>query len=151
VVTTNPVDLFFCSFQITIKKAPATSWGSTFVEQDGAFRFIGFGGWPFWAWQDHTEGGAVVASHFLIPFVLKSRVDPIYPLEAKANRIQGTVVLRIRVDKEGRVEKAEVMTGDPLLSQAALDAVRQWRYKPAMHSGVPVDLDGTAHVVFQLN
>jgi TonB family protein len=151
VVTTQPVDLFFCMFQITIKKAPVTGWGSTFVQQDGAFRFAGFGGWPFWVWQDHTEGWAPPDGYFLIPFVLKYRVDPIYPREAKANRIQGTVVLHIRVDKEGRVEKAEVLSGDPLLSQAALDAVRQWRYKPAVRSGVAVAHDGTAHVVFQLN
>ena len=151
VVTTNPAGLFFCMFHVTIKKAPTTSWGSTFIQEDGAFRFVGFGGWPFWVWQDRTEGGAPKDGYFFIPFVLKYRVDPIYPREARASRIQGTVVLHIRVDKEGRVEKAEVLSGDPLLSQAALDAVRQWRYKPAVRSGVAVAHDGTAHVVFQLN
>ena len=151
VVTVNPVNLFFCIFQITIKKTPTTSWGSTFVQQDGAFRFIGNGGWPFWVWQDHTEGGEPKDGFFIIPAELKYRVDPVYPPEAKANKIQGTVLLHVRIDKEGRVEKAEVVNGHPLLSQAALDAVRQWRYKPAMRRGAAIDKDETVHVVFQLN
>jgi TonB family protein len=151
VVTINPVDLFFCMFQITVKKAPNVSWGSTFVQQDGVFRFIGFGGWPFWVWQDHTEGGAVKASHFGTPPILISKADPVYPLQARATKIQGTVVLRVRIDKEGRVNKVEVISGDPKLTQAAVDAVRQWRYKPATLGGAVIVMEETTNVVFQLH
>jgi TonB family protein len=150
VVTTNPVELFFCMFQITVKKTRNVGWGSTFVQQNGAFRFVGNGGWPFWVWQDHTEGGGGKASHFGTPPVLISRVEPIYPVQARAEKIQGTVVLRILINKEGRVEKAEVISGDPSLTQAAVDAVRQWRYKPATIGGAVAAIDGTANVVFRL-
>ena len=151
IVSTKPVSLFFCLFQITIKKTPATSWGETYVHQDGAFRFLGFGGWPFWVWQNGTEGGASKAGHFGTPPILISRIDPVYPTAAKAKKIEGVVVLRTRIDKDGRVKKAEVLSGDPLLTQAALDAVRQWRYKPSTLNGVNVEVDGTANVNFSLH
>jgi len=152
VVSTKPVSLFFCQFQITIKKTPGTSWGETYIHQDGAFRFLGFGGWPFWVWQNGTEGGASKAGHFGTTPILISRVDPVYPLEARAKKIEGVVVLRIRIDKDGRVKKAEVVSGDPLLSQAALDAVRQWRYKPGTLGGVTLnEVEGTANVNFSLH
>jgi TonB family protein len=152
IVSTNPVSLFFCRFQITINKTPATSWGETYVHQDGAFRFLGFGGWPFWVWQNGTEGAAPKVGHFGTPPILVSRVDPVYPLEARAKKIEGVVVLRIHIDKDGRVKKAEVVSGDPLLSQAALEAVRQWRYKPGTLGGVTLnEIEGTAHVDFVLH
>ena len=150
IVSTKPLSLFFCQFQTTIKKTPATSWGETHLHQDGAFRFLGFGGWPFWVWQDGNDGGASKAGHFGTSPILISRVDPIYPPAARANKIEGVVVLRIRIDKDGRVKKAEVLNGDPLLTQAAIDAVRQWRYKPGMINGTNVEVDGTANVNFLL-
>ena len=151
VVSTKVVSLFFCTFQISIKKSPGVSWGETYVHQDGAFRFLGFGGWPFWVWQNGTERSVRSTSHFGTPAVLISRVDPDYPLQAKVNRIEGVIVVRIRIDKDGRVEKAEVISGDPQLCQAALDAVRHWRYKPATIAGTAVGIDGTANVVFSLH
>lgn len=150
-MSTKPVSLFFCQFQITIKKTPATSWGDTYVHQDGLFRFLGFGGWPFWVWQNGTEGVAPKAGHFGTPPILISRVDPVYPPAARAKKIEGVVVLHTRIDKDGRVKKAEVLSGDPLLTQAALDAVRQWRYKPGTLNGVNVEVDGTANLNFSLH
>jgi TonB family protein len=150
VMTTNPVELFFCMFQITVKKTPNVSWGSTFVEQDGAFRYMGNGGWPFWVWQDHPDGGLAKTSHFGTPPTLISRVEPVYPVQARAEKIQGTVVLHILISKEGRVEKAEAVSGDPKLIPAAVDAVRQWRYKPATIGGTVIAIDGNASVVFAL-
>ena len=150
VVSTKAASLFFCTFQITIKKSPATSWGETYVRQDGAFRFLGSGGWPFWVWQNETERRA--SSHFATPPVLISRVDPDYPLQAKADKVEGVVIVRIRIDKDGRVEKAEVISGDPRLSQAALDAVRQWRYKPATIAGAPLsNFEATVNINFSLH
>jgi TonB family protein len=151
VVSTKAVSLLFCGFEITIKKKPAGSWGDTCVHQDGAFRFLGFGGWPFWVWQSGTEGRRPSASYFGTPAILISRVGPDYPLQAKALKIEGVVVVHIYIDKDGRVEKAEVLSGDPQLSQAALDAVRHWRYKPATIGGTAVGIDGTADVVFTLH
>ena len=55
VVSTKPADLFYCSFEIKLKKELNSAWGQTFTREDGAFRFLGFGGWPFWVWQGGTE------------------------------------------------------------------------------------------------
>jgi protein TonB len=112
---------------------------------------LGFGGWPFWVWQNGTEGVVSNSGHFGTPAVPISRVDPDYPMQAKANKIEGIVIVRIRIDKDGRVEKAEVISGDPQLSQAAVDAVRQWRYKPATIAGTAVGVDGKAEVIFSLH
>jgi len=60
-VSTKPVSLLFGQFKITVKSKSntfATGWGYTYVHQDGAFRFLGFGGWLFWVWQSGTEGAA---------------------------------------------------------------------------------------------
>jgi TonB family protein len=152
IVSTRPVSFLFAQFKITINRKPATSWGDTYVHQDGAFRFLGFGGWPFWVWQNGTEGTAPKGGHFGTPPSLISRVDPVYPLVARAKKIEGVVVLRIRIDKDGRVKKAEVVSGDPLLTQAALDAVRQWRYKTATISGVTLnESEATASINFFLH
>jgi TonB family protein len=151
VVSTKPVDLFFCLFEITLKKQLNSGWGQTFTREDGSFRFLGFGGWPFWVWQRGTEAGPPKYGYFIPPTVLVSQVEPIYPPQAKADKVQGIVLVRAHVDTEGRVVKAEVLSGDPLLAQAALDAVQQWRYKPVVRGGVPVEIDRTAKVVFVLH
>jgi len=151
IVSSKPVSLFYGIFKITVERRNGTSWADTFVHQDGAFRFLGFGGWPFWVWQNGTEGSAPREGRFATPPILISQVDPIYPPGARANKVGGVVVVRVRVDKNGLVEKAEVLSGDPLLAQAALDAVRQWRYKPATLGGALVECDATANVNFFLH
>jgi TonB family protein len=61
---------------------------------------------------------------------LVTKVDPSYPPEAERQHVDGTVVLRINIDKNGNVSKLEPVTGHPLLIPAAIDAVKQWKYKP---------------------
>jgi TonB family protein len=150
VVSTKPADLFYCSFEIKLKKELNSAWGQTFTREDGAFRFLGFGGWPFWVWQGGTELGPPKYGYFIEPAVLVSQVDPVYPQVARVERIQGVVLVHVLVDAEGKVEKAEVVSGHPLLMQAALDAVQQWRYKPVIHGGVAVEVERRAKVVFAL-
>lgn len=58
------------------------------------------------------------------------RVEPEYPEQARARQLQGKVVLRVRVRPDGRVEDIQLVSGEPLLTQAAVDAVMQWRFKP---------------------
>jgi TonB family protein len=142
---------FYCHFQITVKKKSSVSWADTFAHEDGAFRFVGFGAWPFWAWEDAAEGGAPKGGSFGLPATLITQVPPLYPLSAKARGIEGVVVVRLLIDKEGRVRKAEVVNGDPLLTQAALDAVRQWRYKPGTLGGAPAEAEQTVSVYFKLH
>src|SRR5579859_3284514 len=66
--------------------------------------------------------------------------DPVYPLEARRSGIAGTVELSAVVDKEGRIKKLKVVSGDPILSNAAVNAVRTWRYKPYMLKGAPIEV-----------
>jgi protein TonB len=61
------------------------------------------------------------------------------------------VRLHAIIGKDGSVQQLEVLTGHPLLVQAALDAVRQWRYRPTLLNGEPVEVDTTIDVIFSLN
>jgi len=90
-------------------------------------------------------GGNVIAAKIV------NRVQPIYPPLARQTRISGTVRLHAIIGKDGTIQSLEVMNGHPLLQQAALDAVRQWRYQPTLLNGEPVDVDTTIDVIFSLN
>ena len=82
---------------------------------------------------------------------LVNRITPIYPPLARQTRISGTVRLHAIISKDGTIQQLEVMSGHPLLQQAALDAVRQWRYQPTLLNGEPVEVDTTIDVIFSLN
>ena len=76
-------------------------------------------------------------------------VEPIYPALARAARKQGAVVVRVRIEEDGRVGDATVVGSVPLLDQAALNAVQQWEYAPTIIGGraVPVVADVTVNFV----
>jgi protein TonB len=78
------------------------------------------------------------------------KTQPQYPAIAKAARIQGTVVLQATISKTGTIEGLTVVSGPPMLQQAALDAVRSWRYKPYLLNGEPVEVGTQINVVFSL-
>jgi periplasmic protein TonB len=78
-------------------------------------------------------------------------VAPIYPPEAGRARIEGTVVLLALIGKDGAVRDVRVQSGSPLLAQAAIDAVRQWRYRPYLLNGEPVEVDSQVTVTFNLS
>jgi TonB family protein len=81
---------------------------------------------------------------------LTHQVTPIYPLIAKAAHISGTVVLHCVIAKDGSVKQVEYMSGPPILMKSAMDAVRQWVYKPTLLNGEAVEVDTTVTVVFEL-
>jgi periplasmic protein TonB len=81
---------------------------------------------------------------------LISSPKPLYPPIAKAARQSGTVVLQAMISKGGTIENLRVISGNAMLQQAALDAVRQWRYKPYLLNGEPVEVETTVNVVFNL-
>lgn len=82
---------------------------------------------------------------------LKHSVQPEYPREAKGKWITGTVRLHVIIDRDGSVGQTEVISGDPLLVKSSLDAVRQWKYYPALLNGDPVEVDTTIDLIFALN
>jgi len=89
-------------------------------------------------------GSAVQAGNLL------SKVVPEYPALAKQGRIQGTVELQAVIGKDGTVQDLKVVSGHPLLAQAALDAVRNWVYRPTLLNGDPVEVMTTIDLNFTL-
>jgi protein TonB len=81
---------------------------------------------------------------------LLDKTVPQYPAIARAARIQGTVVLQATIAKDGTIQNLRVISGPPMLEQAAMDAVRSWRYKPYLLNGEPVEVESTINVVFNL-
>lgn len=78
------------------------------------------------------------------------RTLPVYSPIAKASGTQGTVVLQATISKVGTIENLRVVSGSPMLQQAALDAVKQWRYRPYRLDGEAVEVETTINVVFTL-
>jgi len=78
------------------------------------------------------------------------KVDPAYPAIAKVAKIQGAIVLHVIIGKDGAVNEVQFVSGPPLLMKAAIDAVKQWRYKPTLLNGQPVEVDTTVTVIFRL-
>ena len=82
---------------------------------------------------------------------LIKKVSPEYPKKARKQHVEGTVRLHTIIAKDGSVKNLEVVSGDPLLVDAALKAVRKWRYEPTLLDGQPVEVDTTIDVKFALN
>lgn len=81
---------------------------------------------------------------------LKSHSEPFYPVEARKQRIEGSVQLRARVGRTGQVTGVTPVSGPGLLSSAAVAAVREWRYEPTFVDGDPVETTADITIVFRL-
>jgi TonB family protein len=79
-----------------------------------------------------------------------SRPDPVYPVDAKAARVQGAVVLDAVISKEGTVERLDVVSGPEMLQASAAKAVKNWKYKPYLVDGWPVEVETTITVNFTI-
>jgi periplasmic protein TonB len=82
--------------------------------------------------------------------MLVHRVEPAYPTLARAARVQGEVVLSAIIDANGQITNLQLVSGHPMLVPAALAAVREWRYKPYLLNGQPVEVETTITVIFSL-
>ena len=83
--------------------------------------------------------------------LLIKKVQPQYPPLARQARIQGTVLLQAEISKDGTIENLRLISGHPMLAPAAIDAVKQWRYKPYLLNGEPVAVETQVQVVFSLS
>jgi len=81
---------------------------------------------------------------------LLSQVKPVYPVQAKEDRVQGTVQLQVVIDKEGHVQDISVLAGPEPLIPSAVDAVKQWTYRPTLLNGEPVKVVTTIDINFTL-
>jgi protein TonB len=82
--------------------------------------------------------------------LLVTKIVPTYPLLARETRVQGAVVLDVDITKEGTIEGLRTLSGHPMLIPAAIDAVKQWRYKPYLLNGEPVPVKTKVTVNFSL-
>jgi protein TonB len=78
------------------------------------------------------------------------RVEPQYPAEARAQKIQGLVTLEVQIGTEGAVHNIAVIDGKSILAEAAVEAVRQWRYQPYTANGRPVEVQTRVRIRFTL-
>ena len=81
--------------------------------------------------------------------VLEHKVQPVYPLQALPMRLSGNVILQATIGEKGKVDDVKVVSGPPLLTAAAIDAVRQWRYTPFLLDGKPVKMQKQITISFQ--
>jgi TonB family protein len=94
----------------------------------------------------HVPIGSAVAQGFLI-----KSVQPVYPQDAKDNRIQGRVELQATIGTDGRIHELSVMDGpSPSLIASAMSSVLQWHYRPYLLNGAPVEVETTINVIYKL-
>jgi TonB family protein len=79
------------------------------------------------------------------------KVNPAYPEAARSGHIQGSIVMQVIIDREGKIRDVNVISGPPELSDAAVLAVRQWQYKPFFIMGRPVEVETQIVINFNLN
>ncbi len=94
--------------------------------------------------------GAVTGGHLQKPRLLSSPA-PIYPQRARLGNVQGVVVIDAFVDETGKVTEMKIVSGPPLLIQAALDALRTWKYDPARLNGEPIPMHTQVSLDFNLH
>ncbi len=82
--------------------------------------------------------------------LLVRKVPPAYPPLARQARIQGQVLLQAQISKNGDIENLQLISGHPMLAPAAIEAVKQWKYKPYLLNGEPVEVETTVQVNFTL-
>lgn len=130
--------------------SPTQQYGASigdFVYVDGAFRFVD----PqvFLALSTAPPARIRVSGDMALKS-LDHKVAPRYPDEARANRVQGTVVLHVVIGTDGSIKETEAVSGDPALVNAATAAVQQWKYKPTLLNGELVEVDTIVKLDFRL-
>jgi periplasmic protein TonB len=137
-----------------IDRTPAMPGDQTISMSDGSNLPAGtnnvFNG-PGPATVVHEESkGPVHVSSGVMAGTLIFKSTPVYPQIAKAAGVAGTVVLLATISKNGSIENLRVASGPAMLQQAAIDAVKTWRYRPYLLNGQPVEVETTVNVVFTL-
>lgn len=95
--------------------------------------------------------GPTAISRGVAEGLLMRRTMPSYPPIAIAARQEGTVVLQATISKTGTIENLRVVSGPAMLQQAAIDAVRNWRYRPYLLDGLPVEVETQVNVIFRMS
>jgi len=94
--------------------------------------------------------GRVRVSQGVSQGLVLTKVPPQYPKEARDQHIQGVVLMQVTIDKQGNVANIQLISGHPLLAPPAIDAVKQWKYKPYLLNQTPVEVEAQVQVTFTL-
>jgi TonB family protein len=140
----NPTALYGAAMNSGPEDKSPTLLGD-FVYVEGGFRYLDFAVMQALS----TAPPPRILGNIQKPKLVKE-VNPVYPLGAKAHGVQGTVKLHVIVAKDGSVRQIELVSGDPLLVQAAIDAVKQWRYQRSLLNGQAVEVVTEVNVAFSL-
>jgi periplasmic protein TonB len=100
--------------------------------------------------QAHAETPRVVHTTHIDPALLTRRVEPIYPALMRQIGRSGKVELRAIITTDGSIQSLQVVGGDPGFYQSAMDAVRQWRYRPTVLNGEAVEVDTYITVFYNI-
>jgi TonB family protein len=146
----NPVPLYYVQFP---RKNPTDKFNElagAFIFEGGAFRYLPESALLAVPGTQSSLPQRIRVGGNVQQVALLRQVQPTYPPDAKRNHIQGTVLLHAIVAKDGTMKELLVISGPPELYPSALDAVRQWVYKPTLLQGQPVEVDTSISVVYQL-
>ena len=83
--------------------------------------------------------------------LILKKVAPKYPKEARKRHVQGSVLMQALIGEKGEIANLQLISGDPLLVKAAMDAVNKWKYKPYVLNGEPVEVETQITVNFTLS
>lgn len=100
---------------------------------------------------EHVREKRKMVQTHIDPAMLIHRVEPVYPILAKQLGRGGRVELRAVIATDGTIQSLQVVSGDPLFYQSALDAVQQWRYRPTVLNGEPVEIDTFITVIYSID
>ncbi|MBV8553501.1 MAG: TonB family protein [Acidobacteriaceae bacterium] len=145
--------------KVSEMEAPLISLSTGFITQNDDIRGVPYGAAgsvpeppplpPTIAKTEKPRGPVRVGS--IIESNLIRKVMPVYPSAAKAARVQGVVEFTALISKEGMIENLRLVHGHPLLVNAAREAVLQWKYRPTLLNGQPVEVETDILVKFSLN
>jgi len=101
--------------------------------------------------NSRRDGPRIVRETHISPAMLIHRVEPVYPTLARQTRRPGRVELRAIIATDGTIQSLQVVSGDPLFYQSALEAVREWRYRPTVLNGQAVEIDTFITVIYNID
>jgi TonB family protein len=130
------------AFRVIVEKESGGgifSYEECFVYQAGAYRLIGIGTFPFWVWEAGAEPnldshGAFLASPRTFPLSIHT-TKATYPEEAQRKGIRGCAIVDVLIGADGKVAEMTPFSGDPLLTKALMEAIRDWEFIPASEDG----------------
>ena len=130
-----------------VEEAPPAAFSASGMDSGGNVSGAVFNG------QNKVQvvAGVHAISSGVAEGMLVRKIEPIYPKFARDSRITGTVILKATITKTGTIEGLQVIKGPKILDEAALNAVKFWRYRPYMLNNEPVEVQTTINVVFNLN